>query len=264
MAGWIPASSSEASRGTSATAARVTGWARDAISSSKGDEYDSAFFDKTAKFLKYLPDIAVINNIEFDHADIYADLDAVRLAFRRLVNLVPRSGLLLLGADCPNASAMKKVAHEPGRDVRPVGSRRLARDRHHGLWRRADVHRAGTAAEPFATVSLPLFGAHNVRNALASIAVAHAVGMPAGDDCRRAAAVQGRQAPPGDLRRGRRGDRVRRLRASSHGHRRNARGAAGRESSSPHLGGVRAAFGVVEPQASFSRISRARSGRPTR
>src|SRR6266702_2162687 len=65
----------------------------------EGDEYDSAFFDKTAKFLKYVPDIAVINNVEFDHADIYADLDAVVLAFRRLVNLVPRNGLLLLGAD---------------------------------------------------------------------------------------------------------------------------------------------------------------------
>src|SRR5436189_3481314 len=52
----------------------------------EGDEYDSAFFDKTAKFLKYLPDIAVINNVEFDHADIYADFDAVALAFRRLVN----------------------------------------------------------------------------------------------------------------------------------------------------------------------------------
>jgi hypothetical protein len=49
----------------------------------RGDEYDSAFFDKTAKFLKYLPDIAVVNNIEFDHADIYPDLDAIRLAFRR-------------------------------------------------------------------------------------------------------------------------------------------------------------------------------------
>src|SRR4029450_8417374 len=79
----------------------------------EGDEYDSAFFDKTAKFLKYLPDVAVINNIEFDHADIYADLEAVKLAFRRLVNLVPRSGLLLLCADCPNASALKKVAMSP-------------------------------------------------------------------------------------------------------------------------------------------------------
>jgi UDP-N-acetylmuramate: L-alanyl-gamma-D-glutamyl-meso-diaminopimelate ligase len=63
----------------------------------EGDEYDSAFFDKTAKFLKYLPDIVVINNVEFDHADIYTDLDGVRLAFRRLVNLIPRRGLLLLG-----------------------------------------------------------------------------------------------------------------------------------------------------------------------
>src|SRR6185436_18446484 len=79
----------------------------------EGDEYDSAFFDKSAKFLKYLPDIAVINNIEFNHADIYADLDAVKLAFRRLVNLVPKSGLLLLCADCPNASALKKVAMSP-------------------------------------------------------------------------------------------------------------------------------------------------------
>src|SRR5213596_1188054 len=76
----------------------------------EGDEYDSAFFDKTAKFLKYLPDIAVVNNVEFDHADIYADLDAIRLAFRRLVNLVPRRGLLLLGADSPGALALRDKA----------------------------------------------------------------------------------------------------------------------------------------------------------
>src|SRR5215210_7048174 len=69
----------------------------------EGDEYDSAFFDKTAKFLKYLPDVAVINNVEFDHADIYADLDDVAVAFRRLANLVPRRGLLLVGADSPRA-----------------------------------------------------------------------------------------------------------------------------------------------------------------
>src|SRR5215203_2728896 len=79
----------------------------------EGDEYDSAYFDKTAKFLKYLPDVAVINNIEFDHADIYADLDAVRLAFRRLVNLVPRNGLLLLGADSPHAAALSSHAVSP-------------------------------------------------------------------------------------------------------------------------------------------------------
>ncbi len=75
----------------------------------EGDEYDSAYFDKTAKFLKYLPDIAVINNIEFDHADIYRDIDEVRLAFRRLVNLVPRNGLTLLGVDSPDAAALAAV-----------------------------------------------------------------------------------------------------------------------------------------------------------
>jgi UDP-N-acetylmuramate: L-alanyl-gamma-D-glutamyl-meso-diaminopimelate ligase len=145
----------------------------------EGDEYDSAFFDKTAKFLKYLPDIAVINNIEFDHADIYADLDAIRLAFRRLVHLVPRSGLTVLGADCTDALAMKKYA--------------LSRVESFGLSDSADWRAGDIAVTPqgqsftvfhegkrFATVLLPLFGAHNVRNALAAIAVANAVGISAG------------------------------------------------------------------------------------
>src|SRR5438067_58869 len=73
----------------------------------EGDEYDSAFFDKTAKFLKYVPDIAVVNNVEFDHADVYADVDAVSLSFQRLVNLVPRKGLLLIGADSSRGLALR-------------------------------------------------------------------------------------------------------------------------------------------------------------
>jgi UDP-N-acetylmuramate: L-alanyl-gamma-D-glutamyl-meso-diaminopimelate ligase len=144
----------------------------------EGDEYDSAYFDKTAKFLKYLPDIAVINNVEFDHADIYADLDAVRLAFRRLVNLVPRSGLLLLGADSEDALALKKAA------VSPVETFGLAET---ADWRATDVDvsAAGQSfnvlhrGSRFGTMQIPLFGAHNVRNALAAIAVAHAVSIPA-------------------------------------------------------------------------------------
>ena len=83
----------------------------------EGDEYDSAFFDKTAKFLKYLPDIAVVNNLEYDHADIYPDLAAIRLAFQRFVNLVPRRGLLLLGVDSPEAAALRRRAHCRGRDA---------------------------------------------------------------------------------------------------------------------------------------------------
>jgi UDP-N-acetylmuramate: L-alanyl-gamma-D-glutamyl-meso-diaminopimelate ligase len=144
----------------------------------EGDEYDSAYFDKTAKFLKYLPDIAVISNVEFDHADIYADLDAVRLAFRRLVNLVPRSGLLLLGADSPDAAALKKFA------VSPVQTFGLAAD---AEWRAGDVTVSPSGQSfgvwhegvHYADLQIPLFGLHNVRNALAAVAVAHASGVPA-------------------------------------------------------------------------------------
>jgi UDP-N-acetylmuramate: L-alanyl-gamma-D-glutamyl-meso-diaminopimelate ligase len=142
----------------------------------EGDEYDSAFFDKTAKFLKYLPDIAVINNIEFDHADIYADLEAVRLSFRRLVNLVPRRGLLLLGADSADALALKELARcrvetfgvNEGADwqasliqVSPDGTR-------------FNALRGGRFFGGFFT---PLIGRHNVRNALAAIAIGTEAGV---------------------------------------------------------------------------------------
>src|SRR5206468_4420148 len=68
----------------------------------EGDEYDTAYFDKGPKFMHYLPELAVVNNIEFDHADIYNDLAAVKLAFRRLMNLVPANGRLIAGWDSPH------------------------------------------------------------------------------------------------------------------------------------------------------------------
>ncbi|MGE3509755.1 MAG: UDP-N-acetylmuramate:L-alanyl-gamma-D-glutamyl-meso-diaminopimelate ligase [Vicinamibacterales bacterium] len=142
----------------------------------EGDEYDSAVFDKTAKFLKYLPDIAVINNIEFDHADIYADLEAVRLAFRRLVNLVPRRGLLLLGADSPDALALRSKA--------------VSRVQTFGLadgadWQAYDVETRATITQfavrregaYYGTFDVPLLGRHNVRNALVAMAVASELGL---------------------------------------------------------------------------------------
>jgi UDP-N-acetylmuramate: L-alanyl-gamma-D-glutamyl-meso-diaminopimelate ligase len=144
----------------------------------EGDEYDSAFFDKTAKFLKYLPDIAVIGNVEFDHADIYANLDEIRLAFRRLVNLVPGRGLLLLGADSPEAASMRAFARSP---VQTFG---LAEE---ADWYAYDlkVSGAGTSfgvraeGRSFGRFDVPLLGAHNVRNALAAIAVGRAAGLDA-------------------------------------------------------------------------------------
>jgi UDP-N-acetylmuramate: L-alanyl-gamma-D-glutamyl-meso-diaminopimelate ligase len=142
----------------------------------EGDEYDSAFFDKTAKFLKYLPDIAVVNNIEFDHADIYPDIDAVRLAFKRLVNLVPRRGLLLLGADSADAFALKGGAVSR---VETFGTAAGCD------WQAQDMTPGATATRfhvthqgtPVGAFEIPLLGAHNVRNALAAIAVASEVGI---------------------------------------------------------------------------------------
>jgi UDP-N-acetylmuramate: L-alanyl-gamma-D-glutamyl-meso-diaminopimelate ligase len=142
----------------------------------EGDEYDSAFFDKTAKFLKYLPDIAVVGNVEYDHADIYPNLDAIRLTFRRFINLIPRRGLLLLGADNAEAMDLRQKAH--------------CRVETFGLAEQADwqaydlevanasttfrVRRGGAS---LGTFELPLLGAYNVRNALAALAVGAAVGL---------------------------------------------------------------------------------------
>jgi UDP-N-acetylmuramate: L-alanyl-gamma-D-glutamyl-meso-diaminopimelate ligase len=141
----------------------------------EGDEYDSAYFDKTAKFLKYLPDIAVINNIEFDHADIYRDLDEVRLAFRRLVNLVPRRGLTLLGIDSPDAAALADQARSR---VQTFG---LSAD---AEWQAMDVRsEAGTrfrvrrTGADLGEFTMPLLGDHNVRNALVAIAVGVDLGL---------------------------------------------------------------------------------------
>ena len=68
----------------------------------EGDEYDTAFFDKRSKFLHYLPEVVVINNIEFDHADIYNSLDEIKLTFKRLLNIVPRNGMAFVNGDCVN------------------------------------------------------------------------------------------------------------------------------------------------------------------
>jgi UDP-N-acetylmuramate: L-alanyl-gamma-D-glutamyl-meso-diaminopimelate ligase len=142
----------------------------------EGDEYDSAFFDKTAKFLKYLPDIALINNIEFDHADIYADLDAVRLAFRRLVNLVPRSGLLLLGSDSPHAVALRAAAVSP---VETFGLSEEADWRAYDVTMRDGVTRFKVEHRHayLGSFDVPLLGSHNVRNALGALAVGSAAGV---------------------------------------------------------------------------------------
>ena len=144
----------------------------------EGDEYDSAFFDKTAKFLKYLPTIAVIGNLEYDHADIYPDMDSLRTAFKRLVALVPRSGHVLLGIDSPEAAALAAGARS---QVQTFGLAETAE------WRATaiDVHETGTTfiashrGIEVGRFEMPLFGEHNVKNALAALAVAQLCGLDA-------------------------------------------------------------------------------------
>ncbi len=156
----------------------------------EGDEYDSAFFDKTAKFLKYLPDIAVIANLEYDHADIYPDMESLRTAFRRLIGLVPRSGLIVLGADSPEAAQLASVARSKvvtfGIDV-DADWRASGVEAREGL-----VHFDLTKRrEPFGRFASPLFGTHNVRNAVASIVVGDAVGLSAEEMQKGLAAFRG-------------------------------------------------------------------------
>jgi UDP-N-acetylmuramate: L-alanyl-gamma-D-glutamyl-meso-diaminopimelate ligase len=142
----------------------------------EGDEYDSAFFDKTAKFLKYLPDLVVVGNLEYDHADIYADMGSLRTAFRRLLTLVPRRGLVVLGADSPEAAALAGSARS---DVETCGLSAEAD------WRGSNVRVVGERTtfdvthrrEPLGPFELSLAGEHNVRNALAALAVGHACGL---------------------------------------------------------------------------------------
>lgn len=142
----------------------------------EGDEYDSAFFDKAAKFLRYLPDIGVINHVEFDHADIYASLDEIKLAFRRFVNLIPRNGVL---AACYDFPAVREVCAKAFCPVRSFG---LSPDNH---WRAdrieqtADGQNFDVLADNrlMARVFIPMFGDHNIRNSLAAFSVGHHVGL---------------------------------------------------------------------------------------
>ena len=214
----------------------------------EGDEYDSAFFDKTAKFLKYLPDIAVINNVEFDHADIYADLDAVTLAFRRLVNLVPRTRPAAARRRQPGRARARRDARCRACETFGTGRRRrLAGARHRAAGRARRGSRCGAAARRSARSRCRCVGAHNVRNALAAIAVATEVGISAeriADGLRPFAGVKRRLEVVGIA------DGVTVYDDFAHHPTAVAEtlaGAARVASGRAHLGGLRAALGLVVP-----------------
>ncbi|WP_158943657.1 UDP-N-acetylmuramate:L-alanyl-gamma-D-glutamyl-meso-diaminopimelate ligase [Granulicella sp. S190] len=143
----------------------------------EGDEYDTAFFDKGPKFLHYFPDALILTHVEFDHADIYADLAAVKTAFKRLVNLVPGRGRIVAFDGSENVSECVEKAfcsvERYGFD--PLSHWRLTDLRHEGSLTRWTVTRAGA---PFADLRLPMAGAHNALNATAAAALAAGQGVP--------------------------------------------------------------------------------------
>jgi UDP-N-acetylmuramate: L-alanyl-gamma-D-glutamyl-meso-diaminopimelate ligase len=141
----------------------------------EGDEYDTAFFDKGPKFLHYLPRIVLLKNIEFDHADIYVDLDAIRTAFRRLINIVPRSGLIVAGVDSP---VVREIIPKALSRVATAGiglgewQARNVETMEQGM--AFDVFRANTHLGKF---TIPLPGTFNVQNALGVVVVADELGI---------------------------------------------------------------------------------------
>ena len=177
----------------------------------EGDEYDCAFFDKRPKFVHYLPNVAIVGNVEFDHADIYPDLAAVQLAFVRLLNVVPRNGLLIAGTESP---ALVEILPKARCRVETFGL-------HEGAdWRATEV-RTGSEGSCFRLArhgrdegefTLRMGGEHNVRNALAALAAAAEAGVEPGGRPGVARRLPGRQAPPGGARRGGGRHGLRRLR----------------------------------------------------
>jgi len=137
----------------------------------EGDEYDTAFFDKRSKFVHYLPEVALINNIEYDHADIFPDLGAIQTSFRHFIRLVPRNGLLLANGDDANLAPLLNVSHCP---VKRFGLGE-------GNAVQAFNIRYGPTATEFEIPSfkfhMNLMGELNVRNALGVVACAKHCGL---------------------------------------------------------------------------------------
>ena len=137
----------------------------------EGDEYDTAFFDKRSKFVHYLPEAVVINNLEFDHADIFGSLAEIQTSFQRLINIIPRNGLLLANGDEPNLLPLTGVGHCPVR--------------HFGLGNDCDAQAdqllfsesGSTFRLGSAQFRIPMIGELNVRNALAALLMARYAGL---------------------------------------------------------------------------------------
>ena len=156
----------------------------------EGDEYDTAFFDKGPKFLHYSPWLTVLTSIEFDHADIYRDLDHVRQSFRKLIHLIPPDGLLIANHDDPI------VMDEANRARCPVATYSLESS---GDWTAGDITvrqdftvlRAGNRDGSTVQIKTPLYGRHNVSNLLSTLPLSAFLGIETGSLLRGLETFQG-------------------------------------------------------------------------
>jgi UDP-N-acetylmuramate: L-alanyl-gamma-D-glutamyl-meso-diaminopimelate ligase len=142
----------------------------------EGDEYDSAFFDKGPKFLHYHPDELILTSLEYDHADIYPDLASIALQFRRLVNLVPRRGRILIWGGSPD---LREVTQKAFSAVETFG---FGEDCD---WSAGDISwhdeatqfRVAFRGNEVTRIRIPVAGKHNVLNALSAVALAYGRGI---------------------------------------------------------------------------------------
>ncbi len=146
----------------------------------EGDEYDTAYFDKKPKFMHYLPEIAIVNNVEFDHADIYRDIWEIKYQFSRLMNLVPSNGRLIVGIDSPIAREVLDEMHgKLHTNVETFGTSDDAK------WQARYIDFSGDATRftvfkdghSWGEFETHLIGEFNVRNCLAVIIAADAWGI---------------------------------------------------------------------------------------
>ncbi len=156
---------------------RASGKKEDGYFITEGDEYDTAYFDKRSKFLHYRPDIAVINNIEFDHADIFDSLDDIVKSFRQFITLIPSNGVLIVNGHDTTASEISRQAFCP---VERFGFSEEFE------WSVADpdISDNGTSFQlihkgrPAGTIRIDQFGNHNILNTVAAVAAASHAGIP--------------------------------------------------------------------------------------
>ncbi|HJT46328.1 MAG TPA: UDP-N-acetylmuramate:L-alanyl-gamma-D-glutamyl-meso-diaminopimelate ligase [Chthoniobacterales bacterium] len=138
----------------------------------EGDEYDTAFFDKRSKFIHYLPELVIVNNIEFDHADIFNNLDEIKLSFKRLLNIVPENGMVLINGDDPNCV---EIAKDCRAQMVEVGFSKNCAQRIRDVSYSTNKSRFKLGDDVY---EIPLIGEFNVRNAAMAATAARFYDVP--------------------------------------------------------------------------------------